>query len=64
MTWDNTNLFADDKPADLAFRKEVREWMEKNVPQKIYSIETEPVFTCQAGDRRLVPYGGHMRKVK
>jgi alkylation response protein AidB-like acyl-CoA dehydrogenase len=32
MTWDNTNLFADDKPADLAFRKEVREWMEENVP--------------------------------
>ena len=35
MTWDNTTLFSDDHPSDCAFRAEVREWMEANVPREL-----------------------------
>ncbi|OGA74688.1 MAG: hypothetical protein A3G81_25585 [Betaproteobacteria bacterium RIFCSPLOWO2_12_FULL_65_14] len=35
MTWDNTTLFSDDNPPDLAFRAEVRDWMEANVPREL-----------------------------
>jgi len=32
MRWDNTTLFADDDPADRAFRAEVRDWIAANLP--------------------------------
>jgi alkylation response protein AidB-like acyl-CoA dehydrogenase len=32
MRWDNTTLFADDNPADRAFRSEVRDWIAANLP--------------------------------
>ena len=33
--WDNTALFADDNPADEAFRQEVRQWVEANCPPEL-----------------------------
>jgi alkylation response protein AidB-like acyl-CoA dehydrogenase len=33
--WDNTALFSDEDPADAAFRKEVRTWMESNCPPEL-----------------------------
>ncbi len=33
--WDNTTLFADDDPADRAFRAEVREWVAANCPKEL-----------------------------
>jgi alkylation response protein AidB-like acyl-CoA dehydrogenase len=35
MTWDNTTLFSDDKPEDLAFRREVRDWIAANCPPEL-----------------------------
>ena len=35
MSWDNTTLFSDDNPADAAFRKEVREWVDRNCPENL-----------------------------
>lgn len=32
MTWDNTTLFSDDNADDLAFRREVRQWIAGNCP--------------------------------
>lgn len=32
IPWDNTTLFADDEPADAAFRAEVREWVALHCP--------------------------------
>ena len=35
MSWDNATLFADDDPADAAFRRDVREWVEANCPPEL-----------------------------
>src|SRR5262249_13322529 len=35
MQWDNTTLFADDDPADRAFRAEVRDWVAANCPKEL-----------------------------
>jgi alkylation response protein AidB-like acyl-CoA dehydrogenase len=35
MTWDNTTLFSDDNADDAAFRREVREWVDKNCPENL-----------------------------
>ena len=35
MQWDNTTLFADDDPADRAFREEVRAFVADNCPMEL-----------------------------
>jgi alkylation response protein AidB-like acyl-CoA dehydrogenase len=40
MSWDNATLFADDNPADAAFRREVREWVEANCPPELRNRPT------------------------
>jgi alkylation response protein AidB-like acyl-CoA dehydrogenase len=40
MRWDNTTLFADDDPADRAFRQEVREWIAKYLPAQLCNRPT------------------------
>ena len=40
MSWDNTTLFADDTPADRAFRQEVRDWIAANLPFELCNRAT------------------------
>jgi alkylation response protein AidB-like acyl-CoA dehydrogenase len=40
MEWDNTTLFADDNPADCAFRAEVREWIGAHCPAGLCNRST------------------------
>lgn len=35
MHWDNTTLFSDDDPADAAFRREVRDWVQSKCPASL-----------------------------
>jgi len=40
VSWDNTTLFADDTPADRAFRQEVRDWIAANLPFELCNRAT------------------------
>jgi alkylation response protein AidB-like acyl-CoA dehydrogenase len=40
VSWDNTTLFADDTPADRAFRQEVRDWIAANLPAELCNRST------------------------
>jgi alkylation response protein AidB-like acyl-CoA dehydrogenase len=40
VSWDNTTLFADDTPADRAFRQEVRDWIAANLPSELCNRPT------------------------
>jgi alkylation response protein AidB-like acyl-CoA dehydrogenase len=58
MTWDNTQLFTDDEPADRQFRQEVRAWMEHNAPRELcHRAERPTPADLKPWHRRLYEKG-------